>query len=121
MAIKLFLNSQTIIDRVFPVVGKNAYDATEVDKFLDMIIQDYRIVESNILVVKKDYEQLTEKNKNLEKEKRELEVEVERYKARFVNINPSDNVTTDNIELVRRINALEKFLWAHGFNPNTIK
>ena len=121
MAIKLFLNSKTILDRVFPVVGKNAYDATEVDKFLDMIIQDYRTVEANVLIVKKDYELLATKNKNLEQEKRALEIEVERYKARFVNINPGDNVTTDNIELVRRINALEKFLWAHGFNPNTIK
>ena len=121
MAVKLFLNSQTILNHEFPLASKNAYNAEEVDKFLDMIIQDYRTVEANILVVKKDYEQLTEKNKNLEKEKRELEVEVERYKARFVNINPSDNVTTDNIELVRRINALEKFLWANGFNPNTIK
>jgi len=121
MAIKLFLNSETIINRVFPIVSKNAYDATEVDKFLDAIIQDYRTVEANVLVLKNEYEQLTNKNKTLEKEKRELEIEVERYKARFTNINPSDNVTTDNIELVRRINALEKFLWAHGFNPDTIK
>ena len=27
----------------------------------------------------------------------------------------------DGIELVRKINALEKFLWNHGFNPDTIK
>ncbi len=121
MAIKLFLNSETIINRVFPIVSKNAYDATEVDKFLDAIIQDYRTVEANVLVLKNEYEQLTNKNKALEKDKRELEIEVERYKARFTNISPSDNVTTDNIELVRRINALEKFLWAHGFNPDTIK
>ena len=121
MAIKLFLNSQTIMNRVFPIVAKNAYDATEVDKFLDLIIKDYVTVEANILVLKNEYEQLKEKNKALEQEKRELEIEVERYKTRFTNINPGDNVTTDNIELVRRINALEKFLWVHGFNPNTIK
>ena len=121
MAVKLFLDSQTIINRVFPIISKNAYDATEVDKFLDVIIKDYRTVEANVLVVKQEYEHLVEKNKTLEKEKRELEIEVERYKARFTNINPGDNVTTDNLELVRRINALEKFLWAHGFNPNTIK
>ena len=57
----------------------------------------------------------------LESEKRKIEVELERYKARFTNIKSSDNVTTDNIELVRKINALEKFLWAHGYNPDTIK
>ena len=45
----------------------------------------------------------------------------EKYKAKFANIKSSDNVNSDNIELVRRINALEKFLWAHGYNPDTIK
>ena len=121
MAVKLFLNSQTIINHVFPIVGKNAYDATEVDKFLDAIIQDYRVVEDNALVLKKEYEVLKDKARNLEQEKRNLEVDLERYKAKFANIKSSDNVNSDNIELVRRINALEKFLWAHGFNPDTIK
>jgi DivIVA domain-containing protein len=121
MAVKLFLNSQTIMNHVFPIVGKNAYDATEVDKFLDSIIQDYKKVEENTLVLKKEYEDLTSKNRSLEQEKRKLEVELEKYKARFANIKSSDNVTNDNIELVRRINSLEKFLWAHGFNPDTIK
>ena len=121
MAVKLFLNSQTIMNHVFPIVGKNAYDATEVDKFLDSIIQDYKKVEENSLILKKEYEDLTSKNRSLEQEKRNLEVELEKYKARFANIKSSDNVTNDNIELVRRINSLEKFLWAHGFNPDTIK
>ena len=121
MAIKLFLNSQTIINHVFPVVGRNAYDATEVDKFLDSIIQDYKVVEANSLVLKNEYEEAKEKNRVLEKEKRNLEVDLEKYKAKFANIKSSDNVNSDNIELVRRINALEKFLWAHGFNPDTIK
>ena len=121
MALKLFLNSQTIMNQIFPVVSRNAYDATEVDKFLDFIIQDYKKVEENSLVLKKEYEELVSKSRRLEKEKRNLEVELEKYKARFANIKSSDNVTTDNIELVARINVLEKFLWAHGYNPDTIK
>ena len=121
MAVKLFLNSQTILDHTFPLIHKNAYDAEEVDRFLDMVLQDYRLAEANVLISKKEYETLKEKNKTLESEKRNIEVELERYKARFTNIKSSDNVTNDNIELVRRINSLEKFLWAHGFNPDTIK
>ena len=121
MAVKLFLNSQTIMNHLFPVVGKNAYDATEVDKFLDQVIQDYKQVEANSLIFKKDYDDLVNKSRRLEQEKRNLEVELEKYKARFANIKSSDNVTSDNIELVRRINTLEKYLWAHGFNPDTIK
>ena len=121
MALKLFLNSQTIMNHVFPVVSRNAYDATEVDRFLDSIIQDYKQVEENSLILRKEYEDLESKNSKLEQDKRNLEVELEKYKARFANIKSSDNVTNDNIELVRRINSLEKFLWAHGFNPDTIK
>ena len=121
MAVKLFLNSQTIINHVFPLSGKNAYDATEVDKFLDAIIKDYRLLESSTLIQTKEYDDLKAKNKQLEKEKRNLEVELEKYKARFANIKSDDNVTTDNIEYIARINMLERFLWAHGFNPDTIK
>ena len=121
MALKLFLNSQTIMNHVFPIISRNAYDATEVDKFLDSIIQDYKKVEDNSLILKSEYEELVSKNRKLEQEKRSLEVELEKYKARFANIKSSDNVTNDNIELVRRINSLEKFLWAHGYNPDTIK
>ena len=121
MAVKLFLNSQTIVNHLFPVVGKNAYDATEVDKFLDLIIQDYRLVETNTLVLTKEYQNMKDKNKLLEVEKRNLEIEVEKYKAKVANIKSSDNVSTDNIELIKRIDTLEKFLWAHGYNPDTIK
>ena len=121
MPVKLFLNSQTIVNHLFPVVGKNAYDATEVDKFLDLIIQDYRLVETNSLVLTKEYQNMKDKNKLLEVEKRNLEIEVEKYKAKVANIKSSDNVSTDNIELIKRIDTLEKFLWAHGYNPDTIK
>ena len=121
MAVKLFLNSQTIMNHVFPITSKNAYDATEVDKFLDAIIQDYKLLEGCSIIPKSEYEGLVRKNRNLEQEKRNLEVELEKYKAKFANIKSSDNVTNDNIDLVRRINVLEKFLWAHGFNPDTIK
>ena len=121
MAVKLFLNSQTIMNHVFPIISRNAYDATEVDKFLDAIIQDYKLAEASVLIPKKEYDALVSKNRSLEQEKRNIEVELEKYKAKFANIKSSDNVTNDNIELVRRINSLEKFLWAHGFNPDTIK
>ena len=121
MAVKLFLNSQTIINHVFSIISKNAYDATEVDKFLDVIIEDYRLIEANTVVNSKEYENLKTKNRTLEAEKRRLEVELEKYKTKFANIKSDDNVTTDNIEYISRINTLERFLWAHGYNPDTIK
>lgn len=121
MALKLFLNSKTILEHTFPLVDTNAYNAEEVDRFLDMVLQDYKVAESNIIISIDEFNFMKEKAKTLEMEKRQIEVELEKYKARFTNIKSSDNVTTDNIELVKRINALEKFLWSNGFNPNTIK
>ena len=56
MAVKLFLNSKTILDHTFPIINTNAYDAEEVDKFLDMIIQDYKLVEANVVIPAKEYE-----------------------------------------------------------------
>ena len=64
MVVKLFLNSQSIYNHVFPVTSKNSYDATEVDKFLDVIIQDYRLVEANTLVITKEYDSLRENTNN---------------------------------------------------------
>lgn len=121
MALKLFLNSKTILEHTFPIVDTNAYNAEEVDRFLDMVIQDFKVVEANTIISFDEYNSLKDKTKTLEMEKRQIEVELEKYKARFTNIKSSDYVTTDNIELVKRINALEKFLWSNGFNPNTIK
>ncbi|NLB48467.1 MAG: DivIVA domain-containing protein [Erysipelotrichia bacterium] len=121
MALKLFLNSKTILEYTFPLAKANAYNAEEVDRFLDMVIEDYKVAEANAIISLDEYNSIKEKVKTLEKDKRQIEVELEKYKARFINIKTSDNVTTDNIELVKRINALEKFLWSNGFNPNTIK
>ena len=75
MAVKLFLNSQSIINHVFPVNSKNSYDATEVDKFLDVIIQDYSLVETSTLIQAKQFDTMKENIKILEKDKRNLEVE----------------------------------------------
>ena len=121
MALKLFLNAQTIVNHVFPILHKNAYDAMEVDKFLDIVIKDYQLMESNTIVNTKEYNALLNKCKTLEKQKRDLEVELEKYKSRFDNIKSTDNVTSDNIDLLRKLNLYEKYLWAHGVNPDTIK
>ncbi|HHT66827.1 MAG TPA: DivIVA domain-containing protein [Erysipelotrichaceae bacterium] len=121
MAVKLFLNSKAILEQTFPLESDNAYNAEEVDRFLDIVLKDYVTAEANVIISENEYNSLIEKVKTLENTKRLMEVELEKYKARFTNIKSSDNVTTDNIDLVRRINALEKYLWNHGFNPNTIK
>lgn len=118
--IKLKLSSNAILDKKFESTSKG-YNPLEVDTFLDTIISDYMVVESNVLALKRDVDNLISKINDLEKQKRVLEVENGRYRTRFANIKESDNVTSDNIEYIKRINALEKFLWEKGYNPKDIK
>ena len=64
---------------------------------------------------------LNKKIKKLEEERHYLEIELSRLKNKYTNVKPTDDVNDDNINLIKRINVLEKFLWRNGFNPNNIK
>ena len=120
MAIKLVLTAEQIGNKIFKGVPR-VYDPYEVDKFLDQIITDYERVESNYLVTQGELEGLKKRINQLEKEKADMEIELGKLKAKYSKIKPTDNVTDDNINLIKRINTLETFLWQNGFNPNSIK
>ena len=120
MAIKLILSAEQIGEKVFHGVPRG-YDPYEVDKFLDQIIMDYEKIENNYLMEKKDVEELEKKIKSLEEEKHYFEIELSRLKTKYSNVKPGDQVNDDNINLIKRINKLETFLWQNGFNPNNIK
>ena len=120
MAIKLVLSAEQIGNKVFKGVPRG-YDPYEVDKFLDQIILDYERVENNYLGTKSEVDALKRKIADLEKEKADLEIALGKYKTKYQDIKPTDNVNHDNINLIKRINKLETFLWQNGFNPNNIK
>ena len=120
MAIRLVLSAEEIGDKIFKGVPRG-YDPYEVDKFLDMIIADYERIESNKLLSKDEFEKLNQKIKQLEEDKHKLELELGRYKTKYEKVKPTDNVNEGNIDLIKRINTLETFLWRNGFNPTTIK
>ncbi len=120
MAIKLVLSSEEIGNKVFKGVPRG-YDPYEVDKFLDSIISDYEKVEENYLASQEEMRGLNEKIRKLEEERHYLEIELSKIKAKYTNVKPTDAVNDDNINLIKRINVLEKFLWRNGFNPDNIK
>lgn len=120
MAIKLKLNSKEILEMKFPNVPRG-YDPLYVDEYLDKIIRDYKLVEANYLVEKNTIDSLNEKIASLEKKITDLEIENNKYASRLKDINENDNVNADNIDLIRRINVLEKFLYQHGYIPEQIK
>lgn len=120
MAIKLALNSETILNKVFKGVPRG-YDPYDVDKFLDKVLEDYRTIEANYIMSKKEIDGLNQKIFDLNQQIKNLEIELGRYKSKFDNIKPDDNVNNDNLDLLKKINAYERFLWNNGFNPNNIK
>ena len=120
MAIKLVLSAEQIGNKIFKGVPRG-YDPYEVDKYLDQIIMDYEKVEQNLLLSQSEMDVLNRKIARLEEDKKGLELELGRYKTKYSNIKPTDNVTDDNLDLLKRINTLERFLWQNGYNPDNIK
>ncbi|MCQ2086993.1 MAG: DivIVA domain-containing protein [Bacilli bacterium] len=120
MGIKLFLSSEEILNHVFAAVPKG-YDPLDVDEYLDRILADYRTVEKNLLIRNEEKEALESKIKQLSNEVKHLEIENARLRNRLSDIKPTDSVNSDNINLIRRINQLEAFLFNKGFDPTSIK
>jgi len=120
MAIKLALSSKEILNKVFPQAPRG-YDGLAVDEFLDKILSDYRLVEANNLLAKEEIDDLKARIAQLEEQNKTLELQNASYENKLKNIKTNDTVSRDNINLIKKINTYEKFLWNNGFNPNTIK
>ena len=120
MAIKLTLSSKEILEKVFPGAPRG-YDPLQVDEFLDKVLKDYVEIESNFLMKKEEIDALNAKVEALNKEKQKLEIELGKYKERFSNIKASDIVTSDNLDLLKKVNKYETFIYKLGYNPHTIK
>ena len=120
MPLKLKLTSQAILDKKFPG-STPGYNPLQVDEYIDKIIKDYRFVEENCLILKKDYDELNARIEKLEEENKQLSIENLKFKGRLSNVKEADNVTSENIDLLKRINSLEKFIYEKGYDPTKIK
>lgn len=121
MAIKLNLNSQEITNYKFRNVPRG-YDALEVDRYLDQIIQDYLKVEKNNLVSGEELQKANDKIGELEQKIKNLELENQRLKTKVTAMTSKNpNVNSDNVKILKRIDALERYLYKKGINPNDIK
>lgn len=119
----LKLSAQEINSKEF--TGKNGgYDALQVDKYLDLIVNDYISFEKFVNNYKKtisDYEDLkklcdTYKDKLSESEYQRALIQEKLDVLR-------QNVSTDlsNIELLQRISVLEQAIYKLGKDPSKIK
>ena len=119
MAIKLKLKAEEIANYKFRN-SPRGYDALEVDRYLDQIIKDYLSVENGGLVSELELDAANKKIAELEEKINKLTIENEKL-AKKATINKGNNVNSDNVKILKRIDALERYLYKKGINPDTIK
>ena len=103
MAGKVNLDIQTILDKEFNIDFKG-YNATEVDSFLDLIIQDYQTYQDITGELNQKIVELERTNASL----RAKLIEVE-GKTRALEANPSPAAQgANNVDILKRLSRLEE-------------
>ena len=101
---KIQLSPKKILNKQFQVDFKG-YSATEVDYFLDMIVQDY---ESFAKMLNETYEQI----EKLEKENQDLKNKISDLEKENMmqqdNLSSMEENISSNVDLLRRLSMLEK-------------
>jgi len=120
MSLKLVLSSKEILDKKFSFTN-DGYNPFDVDEYLDKVIEDYKLVEENLLVKQEEIQILEERIKSLISENDILNSELNNYKKRFEGLKTDENVSINNIDYLQRISKLETALWKVGVDPKKIK
>ena len=120
MAVKLLLDSNKIYHKTFEGT-KPGYDALQVDSFLDLVIKDYETFEQYMDETNKTITDLNNKVRLLDSQLSEVETENATLKSRLAGISTNQDASLNNLELLKRISALEKALNKAGINPNTVE
>lgn len=103
MAGKVNLNLETILDKEFNVDFKG-YNASEVDAFLDLVIQDYQTYQEISSELNQKIAELERTNASL----RAKLIEVE-GKTRALEANPTPAAQgANNVDILKRLSRLEE-------------
>ena len=97
---KVNLTVEEILDKQFNVDFKG-YSASEVDAFLDIILEDYQIYEENLDELKSEIQKLHEEVADLKKHNLELE-----GKQRVIDL--SNTTSYSSVDLLKRVARLEE-------------
>ncbi|HAB66803.1 MAG TPA: cell division regulator GpsB [Firmicutes bacterium] len=101
---KIALTPQDILDKEFKIDARG-YRPQEVDKFLDLVINDYGEFLSEIKKLRKDLAALNDENVKLKNELRRIKANIEAAEGSASNNNVS------NVDLLRRLSQLEKVVY----------
>ena len=120
MATKTKYTSYTLLHKKFPANVKG-YDANEVDKTLDEVIQDYKLFENNYTEAHNYISRLEQEVTLRREENNKLRTQNTILQSRLDGIKDDTNVSRENIDLIQRIRKLEKALYEKGVDPTKIK
>ena len=98
------LTPQDILDKEFKI-DTRGYRPQEVDKFLDLVINDYNEFITEIKNLKKERDFLNDENNKLKNELRRFKANIEAAEGS----SQSNNVS--NVDLLRRLSQLEKVVY----------
>ena len=120
MKVNTKLSPSKIVDKEF-TPKKHGYDALEVDKFLDEIVDDYILLEQYVTRLEKEHEDLMKTAKLYKSRLDQAEIQNEIMKEKLGDITHNKDVSLSNLDLLKRISALEQALYKLGVDPSTIK
>lgn len=104
MTNKIQLSPKKILNKQFQIDFKG-YSATEVDYFLDLIVEDY---ESFAVMLNESYQEIEELQKENEALKTKLKTLEREHMIQQDNIKSMEENLSANVDLLRRISSLEK-------------
>lgn len=119
MEIKLRLDANRIYHKEFTGT-KPGYDAMQVDTFLDIVMNDYQTMEKYIKESQNELGALQDKIAVLNQTIDSLRTENATLKNKLNGIKQNADASINNLELLKKISAMEKALAKAGINPNTI-
>ena len=103
---RILLTVQDILDKEFKI-DTRGYRPQEVDKFLDVIIRDYKEMASIIKELESDKKSLVEDNIRLKQEVRNLKTKLDVIEE---NVGQENSGVT-NVDVLRRLSNLEKIIY----------
>ena len=101
---RILLTGKDILEKEFKI-DTRGYRPQEVDKYLDVIIRDYEEFVSIIKELENDKKELLEDNIRLKQEIRGLKTKLEVIKE-------GSNKDVSNVDLLRRLSNLEKYIYS---------
>jgi len=101
---KVTLTPQEILDKEFKIDARG-YRPQEVDKFLDLVINDYSEFIAEIKKLKKELTIVNDENNKLKNELRRIKANIEAAEG------TANSTQVSNMDLLRRLSQLEKVVY----------